>query len=464
MDHSLTERQRIKHRTIRDFRDIKLEKKFVGGVLQSLEAFARVVEEFKRDALTGEKISKIYELAVQVFHESNGLLTEDSLANLLNVRQSTKESFLRLFRQCIERGEKQTLSDIITSKDRLMRLYNCRIMHIGISDAIGDLARAAEGDLEQVDLAVNKIGEIHNDITARKVATIVSNPFQEYPSWKRRFKDIQEHPELIRSIPTGIPAIDRCMLGIRDGELGVLIAPTGVGKSIGLMNIGVHCWRTVGTAVIFTIEMPAEQYTNRLYSYLARIPYDRFREYSLDKDDWKRIDRVVKRGKKQGNELIIVDMPEGCTAEGIKSELRLIRRKHDVRLVGVDYMNIMGNTTGINGFDWEFQVQTAMELKLNLCRSMALPVWTVAQSTGEAEMAFARHIKDQIDVGVIFTPTEDHAETEMLKMDWCKTRDFKGISTVCHTDRAHMCFIKKKQRSNKPEKRLSRKQNRRLKV
>ena len=249
---------------------------------------------------------------------------------------------------------------------------------------------------------------------------------------------IQNHPELLRNIPTGIGPIDKCLIGIRDAEVGLIAAPTGLGKSIALMNIAENCWKTTGDVAIFTIEMPKDQYNNRFFCLISGIDYDKFRRYELTKEDWQRLDKKVNFAQKHDNKIFIIDMPEGCTAGSIRAEIEILLKKYKIRLIVIDYMNIMGNANGSFGLNWEFQVQTAIELKLGLARPLSIPVWTAAQTNDKEDTAFAKHIKDHVDIGIRMWPAEDYKETKMICIDWLKTRDFEGQSAEIYTQRNKM--------------------------
>ena len=459
MARELTRTERIQHRST-DFKDLKLEYMFVGGILGSVVAFSKIMEDFKPDALTSDRLKHIYKVASYIYHESGERLTIRSLRNSLNVDKSKEDFFVKLYKKCRLRAKSTTVADVITAKKKLMQLYTGRHYEIGLKGLLADLSQGLNGNLDKLDNAARKVEDMYISTVQRKVATVIVDPVEEYESWKKRFIHVQKHPETIRSIPTGIEPIDRCMIGIRPSELALLIAPTSIGKSIGLMNIGTYCWLTTGDTAIFTIEMPAEQYLNRWYCSMAGINYEKFRQYALDESEWELLDKTIKKAKKSENKLHIIDMPEGCTAEAMRAEAEIIMRKRDLKLIGVDYLNIMGNKTGAFGLNWEFQVQTAVELKLNLARKLKIGVWSVAQSSEHGDMAFARHIKDQIDIGVSFTPTEDYKETKMLSLDWLKTRDFEGYSTKIYTDRGRMKLWQKSRTKAKNVRKLTKKRKR----
>lgn len=450
MAGTLTQNERRMHRTS-DFRDIELEYKFVGGIVTNLEAFNRVMPTFDSDAITSDRIKKIYDIAIKVFLDTEQRLTVNSLRHSLNVKEERVEAYGKCYGKCKRKGGKATLADTLTASKKLEQLFKGRMVELEMKGVITDLGKAISGQLESVDQAVRKIDRLAVKVASRKIATQVTDPVETYPDWKKDFRNIQKHPELIEAIDTGIEDIDKHMRGIRKGELAILISLSGIGKSIGLMNVCTHCWRTTGDTAIVTIEMPAEQYKTRWFCELSGIQYDKFREYALTKEEWKRLDRTIDRAEKHDNKMYMIDMPSSCTAQAIRAELDILKRKksRDIKMVGIDYLNIMGNSTGDFGINWEFQVQTAIEVKMVVARGLNIPTWSVAQSTEQDKTAFSRHINDQVDVAIMLTPTPDYEETGMLRITYPKVRDFKGVPAIIYTDREHMKLVKKVSKEEK---------------
>ena len=65
---------------------------------------------------------------------------------------------------------------------------------------------------------------------------------------------MQENPDLI-GIKTGIKKFDEISGGIQKGELGILMAQTGKGKSCALGNFGTNAWLQGKNIVLFSLEM-----------------------------------------------------------------------------------------------------------------------------------------------------------------------------------------------------------------
>ena len=65
---------------------------------------------------------------------------------------------------------------------------------------------------------------------------------------------------------------DICKGGIGRGELGVVIAPTGTGKSMALVHMGVQAIKSGKTVIHYTLELQDTVVASRYDSCLTKVP------------------------------------------------------------------------------------------------------------------------------------------------------------------------------------------------
>ncbi|MCL2340054.1 MAG: AAA family ATPase, partial [Actinomycetia bacterium] len=90
-------------------------------------------------------------------------------------------------------------------------------------------------------------------------------------------------------VPSGFVDLDRRLAGFRGGDLVVLAARPAVGKSALALNIAVNAAKAGITVVFFSLEMPAEQLTQRIICSEAGIDSWRMRTSNLQQQDWEAI-------------------------------------------------------------------------------------------------------------------------------------------------------------------------------
>ena len=82
------------------------------------------------------------------------------------------------------------------------------------------------------------------------------------------------NPDQFRGIETGFRQFDRLTNGLHGGELIVLAARPGVGKSALSMNIVENVAKKGKTVAVFSLEMSNEQLVERLLSSMSTVPLE----------------------------------------------------------------------------------------------------------------------------------------------------------------------------------------------
>jgi len=432
---------RFKHRQV-DFRDRELELKLVAGVVKSKKIMEKMYLVTDSNIITSDKIKWIYDKAVALYLEHGVAMDKKAFENLLDVFHKKRKSLLSLWKKIQAMSKEVSLASTIAAGVKLTQYFDGRNMELGVKDMIELLTKAWKGgDLKSIAQAREELMVLSGYMDTRDLKADVGDPRDGYEDYKREFKKIQKNPKLIRGVSTGIAEIDKSLIGLREGELGLVAGPTGSGKSIMGMDFLTYCWQTTGDVVALTIEMSKEQYRQRWYCRLSGINYENFRRYDLTPKQWKHLDRTIAKAAKNPNKFIIIDMPEGCTVEAAKGEFKTVMRTADIKLGVIDYMNIMAGPKGEIDMTWETQLGLAAALKLKLARVLGIPLWSMLQTTDDkGKVAFSTHIKDQADVGLRIKPDENTPETGIVGMDWFKTRDFKARSFSLQTDLDKMRF------------------------
>jgi replicative DNA helicase len=127
------------------------------------------------------------------------------------------------------------------------------------------------------------------------------------------------------------------LLNWAEGELHVIMAATGVGKSAIALQIAAQAAREGWPAVIYSLEMGPEQVAGRYLSQLGVITPGRLRRGEIPPDAWRRLDGV------QGQ---IRDIPLYVEARyrhasTIMDSILRLRRSLGIRLVVIDYLGLM---------------------------------------------------------------------------------------------------------------------------
>jgi len=128
------------------------------------------------------------------------------------------------------------------------------------------------------------------------------------------------------------------------------------------------------TTVIFSLEMGRNEITMRLLSAEARVPLHHMRAGRMNDDDWNRIAR--RTGEVSGAPLFIDDSPNMTMME-IRAKCRRLKQRHELRLVIVDYLQLMTSGKRIESRQQEV-AEFSRALKL-LAKELEVPVIAISQ-------------------------------------------------------------------------------------
>lgn len=128
------------------------------------------------------------------------------------------------------------------------------------------------------------------------------------------------------------------------------------------------------TSVIFSMEMSRSEITMRLLSAEARVPLHHMRSGMMSDDDWTRLARYMSEAAEAP--LFIDDSPNMSMME-IRAKCRRLKQRHDLRLVIVDYMQLMMSPRRVESRQQEVS-ELSRSLKL-LAKELDVPVIAISQ-------------------------------------------------------------------------------------
>ena len=146
----------------------------------------------------------------------------------------------------------------------------------------------------------------------------------------------------VTGIATGFTQLDYKTAGLQPSDLVLIAARPSMGKTAFALNIAQYTAvkNHVPTA-IFSLEMPREQLVSRMLSMHSHIESQQLRVGNLSSADWERL--VESAGVISDAPLYIDDTPSITVAE-IRSKCRKLKAENDIKLVLIDYLQLMGST------------------------------------------------------------------------------------------------------------------------
>ncbi|MGQ0623104.1 MAG: replicative DNA helicase [Sporichthyaceae bacterium] len=176
-------------------------------------------------------------------------------------------------------------------------------------------------------------------------------------------------------VPTGFSEFDALVHGFHPGQMVIVAARPGLGKSTLALDFARSASIRHGqTSVIFSLEMGRNEITMRLLSAEAGVALHKIRAGTLTDDDWTRLARRM--GEVSSAPLFIDDSPNMTMME-IRAKARRLKQRQDLRLVIIDYLQLMSSGKKVESRQQEVS-EFSRSLKL-LAKELEVPVIALSQ-------------------------------------------------------------------------------------
>jgi len=187
--------------------------------------------------------------------------------------------------------------------------------------------------------------------------------------------DAMQQDQAVSGVASGFEPIDRLTGGFQPTNLIVLAARPGVGKTSLALNIAHNV--AIGSkapVAIFSLEMSAQELGERLLCSAARVSSHKVRTGTLSGDDYGKLVQAAGELEKAD---IFIDESAGLNMFELRAKARRLKSKHDLKLIIVDYLQLMG---GDGRAENRQQEVAAISRSLKqLGRELHLPIIAVSQ-------------------------------------------------------------------------------------
>lgn len=190
----------------------------------------------------------------------------------------------------------------------------------------------------------------------------------------------------LTGLSTGFIELDRMTSGLQNTDLILIAARPSMGKTALAMNIAEHVAiyekKPVG---IFSLEMSSQQLVNRLLCSRARVNLQKVRDGFLSERDFPNLTAAA---SKLAESQMHVDDEGSLTVEKIVARARRMKHDHDIRLLVVDYINLV-RTDYKKAKDRQQEIGHISNTLKGLAKELKIPVIVLCQFNRNPE---ARHM------------------------------------------------------------------------
>ena len=245
---------------------------------------------------------------------------------------------------------------------------------IHASAQITALAYDAPEDTKEV---VDKAERLLLDVTNRDVRSSEQTIEQIMGDLYEELGAAAADNERVLGVKTGFPRIDECLLGLRPGQMIVIGARPGVGKTSFALNLMVNAAFEGAAVAMFSLEMSKVEIGQRLLAANARVGLHEIRSANIMDEQWPQILQAT-------NELsqldIVIDDTPGTTVTEIRAKARRILHGKPLGLVIIDYLQLISPPAGQRRSDSRATEVSEMSRGIKImAKDLGVPVVALSQ-------------------------------------------------------------------------------------
>ena len=344
---------------------IEAERALLGSIIRDPECFDKVAGLITAEDFYLDEHKRIYSSLVKMYTQSK-TIDEVTLLNALTEDGKKSEAegikYISLIVSSVPAVTNvKDYAAIVKDKSKLRKL-------IGICEEITDESYEEASPVRTIiDSAEQRIFDLsHNNESKdfRHIRDILQNVYQE-------IETTSESGGAVTGSKTGFSDLDNMLIQLGKGDLVIVGARPGMGKTSFAMNVATNVAGMGKAVAIFSLEMSGEQLVTRILSSEAMVDSKKIRTGQLRTEDWDNIAGVIT--KLSGCDIYIDDTSD-ITAAEMKSKLRRIPH---LGLVVIDYIGLMKSTTNTDN-----RAQQVGEISRNLkimAKDFGIPIVCCAQ-------------------------------------------------------------------------------------
>jgi hypothetical protein len=266
---------------------------------------------------------------------------------LESVQKQVRDYFARIYRQEVEGSE--YIKEVSLDFCRKQNLKKAMLKSVKLLE---------NHSFDEISSVINEAIKLGSD----------SNFGHDYVlDFEQRFLFKSRNP-----VATGWPEIDDLThQGLGNGELGVVIAPTGAGKSMALVHIGAQALIAGKNVIYYTLELSDTVVGSRFDSCITNVPLDSLKTFK---------EEIYEKVQELEGKLIVREYPtKSASPVTLRNHLeKVITRGFKPDVIIVDYADLLRPTSGLR--EKRHELETIYEQLRGLAQEFQCCLWTASQT------------------------------------------------------------------------------------
>jgi replicative DNA helicase len=349
--------------------DIAAEQSILGAMLLSKDAIADVVETVRESDFYRPSHQTIFATVLDLYGRGepvDAVTVAADLSRTGDLHRIGGAPYLHTLVSMVPTAANAAYYGRIVREQAILRRLveaGTRIVHMGYTGTgnVDDMVDRAQAEV--YDVTDRRTSEDYLPLSA-----IMGDALNEIEA-------ISNHGGEMVGVPTGFADLDALTNGLHGGQMVIVAARPALGKS----TLGLDLCRSASIkhnlpSVIFSLEMSRNEIVMRLLSAEAQVPLHHMRSGNMSDSDWTKL--ASKMGTVSDAPLFIDDSPNMTLME-IRAKCRRLKQRHGLRLVVVDYLQLMTSGKRVESRQQEVS-EFSRSLKL-LAKELDVPVIAISQ-------------------------------------------------------------------------------------
>lgn len=355
--------------------NVEAEQSVLGAILLENEAISPVIENLTPNDFYKEAHKQIFVAMLDLYEKSEpidlitlteqlskkGMLEKVGGASYLTTIASMVPTSANIKYHSKIVKEKATLRNLITTATEIITTS------YDTDQNVNEVLDQAESKIFSISETMVKQSYVHIKKIVRDTIEMVDKLFDK--------------KELITGLPTGFTDLDETTTGFHPGDLVVIGARPGMGKTAFALNIVSNAAIAEKRPIaVFSLEMTKEQLVLRMICSEAEVDSKTVRSGYTSKEDYR---KLVHAAGRLSEAPIYIDDSFNTVLE-IRAKSRRLKSEHGLGLIVIDYLQLM---SGVGAYSAREQVISDISRSLkSLAKDLSVPIIVISQLNRSCEM------------------------------------------------------------------------------
>ena len=357
--------------------NLEAEMSVLGVAFLDDKLISKIVEEVNEDMFYDDRNKKLFQ-AIKSLHEQSIAIDVTTVSNELDKTKNFSavggiEYLTEVIDSVATAANLDYYINIIKEKAIVRNLINTA------TDIVTEAYEEEDNVTSLLDTAEKNLLDV---VRSRQTSEFV--PISEaLRSAQEQLEYLAQNKSTISGLETGFIDLDKATSGLHEGEMVVIAARPGMGKTAFALNIATHAAMTTKKAIaIFNLEMSKEQLVNRMLSALGGIEGKKLQNGQMMQTDWKKYNEAMSQ---LADTNMYIEDNAGITSSDIRAKCRRLASKPEgLGLVIIDYLQLL--TLGGKRQDSRQQEVSDISRSIKtMAMELKVPVIALAQLSRNAE-------------------------------------------------------------------------------